>query len=82
MSFGRNLSNKYRKRLLNTATKTGLDALKIASKNVAHKEAETMVECIGNKIPNEIVKLKPVPEKIIITPEQREDILNELRPVL
>ena len=30
--FTRNLSNKYRKQLLDTATKTGLDALKTATK--------------------------------------------------
>ena len=38
--FGRNLSNKYGKNLLNTATKTGLDALKTTTKKVAHEAAE------------------------------------------
>ena len=32
LSFVRNLSNKHGKQLLDTATKTGLDALKTASK--------------------------------------------------
>ena len=32
LSFTRNLSNKYGKQLLNTATKTGLDVLKLLSK--------------------------------------------------
>ena len=32
LSFARNLSNKYGKQLLNTTTKTGLDALKTSSK--------------------------------------------------
>ena len=32
LSFARNLSNKYRKQLLDTATETGIDALKTDSK--------------------------------------------------
>ena len=32
LSFGRNLSNKHRKQLLDAPTKTRLDALKTASK--------------------------------------------------
>ena len=89
LSFGRNVSHKYRRQILDTATKTGLEALKTATKNVAHKVAEAAEEFIGNKIANKIVKPKPVPdetsrnvEEIIIPPEQREEIWNELRQVL
>ena len=32
LSFARNLSNKYGKKVLDTASKTGLDTLKTASK--------------------------------------------------
>ena len=42
-SIGRNPSNKYRKHLLDAATKTGLDALKTASKKVAHKAANRRI---------------------------------------
>ena len=38
--FGRNLSNKYGRQLLDTATKSGADVLKSASKRVVHKAAE------------------------------------------
>ena len=89
LSFARNLSNKYRKQLLDTATKTGLDFLKTSSKKVAHKSAEETDEFIENKISDKIVKPKPVPdensrnvEKLIIPPEKGEKILNELRQVL
>ena len=34
LSFTRNLSNKYEKELLDTATKTGINALKNASKKI------------------------------------------------
>ena len=77
------------KQLLDTAAKTGLDALKTASKNVVHKAAEATGDFIGNKIADKIVKLKLLSDKnsidveeIIIPPEKREEILNELRQVL
>ena len=55
MSLARNLSNKYGKRLLDTATKTGLDAVKPGSKKVIQKAAEETGELIGNKIADKIV---------------------------
>ena len=54
---------------------TGVDALKTASIKVISKAGEF----IGNKIGDKI--LKPV-EEIIIQPEKREEILNELKQVL
>ena len=71
LSFVRNLSKKYGKKSLSS----GVDALKTASKKVTHKAGEF----IGNKIGDKI--LKPV-EEIIIQPEKREEILNELKQVL
>ena len=44
-SFARNVSNKYKKHLLDTV----LDSLKIASKNVIPKAAEATGEFIGKK---------------------------------
>ena len=40
LSFARNLSNNYGKQLLDTATKTRIDALKAAPKKVVNKAAE------------------------------------------
>ena len=56
MSVVRNLCNKYGKQLLDTAAKTGLDALKTASQKVVHKAAEATGDFIGNKIVDKIVK--------------------------
>lgn len=47
-------------KLLDTSTKTGLDASKIASRKVVHKTPETTAELIGNKITGVVVKPKPV----------------------
>ena len=85
----RNIFNIYGQRLLDTATKAGLDALKKACKKVVHKAAKAMVEFIGNKIADKNVKpklssdekLRDVTE-IFVPSEKREDILNELRQVL
>ena len=41
---------------MNTATKTGLDDIKTASKKLVHKTAEATEELIGNKIADKIVK--------------------------
>ena len=71
------------------ATKTKINALKTASKKLICKAAEATGEFLGNKIANKIVKQKPVTdensrnvEEIIIPPEKREEILNELRKIL
>ena len=86
--FARNLSNKYGKQLLDTATKTGLDALKVAFKKEVHKVAEATGEFIGNKIADKIIKQKPVIDENsrnveeIVTPQEKiQEIFNELRQV-
>ena len=45
-------------KILDAATKTGLNALKPVTKKVAHKVAEAKGEFIGNKITDKIVKPK------------------------
>ena len=52
-------------KLIDTATKTGLDAAKNASKKVIHKTAEATGELIGNKIAGKIVKSKHAPDEIL-----------------
>ena len=49
LPFGRNLSNKYWKKLLDTAVKN-------TSKKLVDKTAETTGAFIGNKITDRIVK--------------------------
>ena len=60
MSFARNLSDKYGKKILDTHTKTGLDAAKTASKKVDHKIAEALGKFIGSKISKKLSKPKPM----------------------
>ena len=49
LSFAKNFGNKYGKKLMDTATKTGMDAAKITSKRVVQKTAEATGDLIGNK---------------------------------
>ena len=64
---------------------TGIDSLKTASKKAVHKIAELLANKIADAVTNsyddKIVKTKPVAE-IIIPPEKRDQILNELKKVL
>ena len=49
-SFAKKCGNKYGKKLIDTATKTGLDATKATSKRIVPKTAEATGDLIGNKI--------------------------------
>ena len=51
------ISGKYGKKLMDTATKTGIDARKTASKIVVQKTAEATGDLIGNKIADKITSV-------------------------
>ena len=74
LSFARKLGDKYGKKLMDTATKTGMDA---ASKRVVQKTAEATGYLIGNKIADKITSIGKPREKgktkeIYIPPEKRQ----------
>ena len=60
LSFSRNLSNKYRRKVLDAATKIGQDALKTSSKKVVCKAAETPADENSRNA-----------EEIVISPEKK-----------
>ena len=49
LSFARKFGDKYDKKLMDTATKPGIDAAKTASKQVVQKTAEATGDLIRNK---------------------------------
>ena len=63
LSSARNFGNKYGKKLMDTATKTGMDAAKIASKRIVQKTAEPTGDLIGNKIADKITSIGKSKEK-------------------
>ena len=50
LPFARNFKDEYGKKLIDTASKTGIDDPKSASKRVVQKTAEATGDLIGNKI--------------------------------
>ena len=80
LSFAKNFRNKYGKKLMDTATKTGMNAAKSDSKRVVQKTAEAAGDLIGSKIadkinsigkPKEKRKPKEKPEELYIPPEKK-----------
>ena len=96
-NVGKNLSNKYCQKLFDTSKKSKNNAIKIASKRAVQKTAEATGDLIGNKIADKITSIskKPVKElpindqdveittrkKRYISPEERQQIIDELRLV-
>ena len=79
--------NKYGKKLLDTATETGIDAAKTASKRVVQKAAEATGDLIGNKTADKFTSLGKLKEKektkeieeISIPPEKKQQLIDDLR---
>ena len=90
LSFARIFGDKYGKKLMDTVTKTGIDAAKTASKRVFQKTAETTGDLTGNKIADKITSASKTKSKekedetnkrqeICIPPEKIQQIIDDLR---
>ena len=87
LSFARKFRDKYGKKLMDTATKTGIGAAKTASKKIVHKTAEATKDLIGNKIADQITSVGKSKEKektkkaeeIYIPPEKGQQIIDDLK---
>ena len=95
-NMGESLSNKHGQKLLDSAKKSTTDAMKTASKRVIQKTAEATGDLIGNKIADKITSVSKktsnnnnnnedveltTHKKEYISPEQRQQVINELRLV-
>ena len=91
MSFARSMSKKYGKKLVDTAKKSTADAIKTASKRAIQETAEATGDLIGNKIEDKITSVSKkksnnnnndvelaTPKKRYISPEERQQIIDEL----
>ena len=87
LSLARKFGDKYGKKLMDTATKTGINAAKTASKRVVQKTAKATRDLIGNKIADQITSVGKPKEKektkkvqeIYIPPEKRQQIIDDLK---
>ena len=83
LSFAKKFGDKYCTKLMNTATKTGIDAAKTDSKRIVQKTAEATADLTGNKIADKITSMGKPKEKtkkveeIYIPPEKRK-IIDDL----
>ena len=88
--MGTRLSNKYGQKLLDSAKKSTTNVIKTASKRAVQKTAEVKGDLIGNKIADKITSVskkprdndeKETPKERYISPEKRQQIIDELRLV-
>ena len=97
MSFARSMSNKFGKKLVDTAKNSATDAVKASSKRAIQKTVEATSHLIGNKITDKITSVSKkstkklptidkdaeltTPKKRYISPEERQQIIDELRSI-
>ena len=74
MSFARSMSNKYGKKLVDTAKKSTTDAIKTASKRAIQKTAEATGDLVGNKIADKITSLSKKCAKKLPTIDEDEEL--------
>ena len=96
MPSARSMSNKYGKKLVDTSKKSAADAIKTASIRAIQKTVEATGDLIGNKITDKITSVSKkksnnnnndddvelaTHKKRYISPEERQQIIDELRLV-
>ena len=59
-NIGKNISNKYNKKLFHNAKISATEAIKIASKRAIQKTAETTGDLVCSKIANKITKVSKI----------------------
>ena len=81
LSFAKKCGNKYGKKLMDTATKTRIDAAKTALKRVVQKTVQATGDLIRKKIADKITSIGTPKEtkEIYIPPEKRQQIIDDLR---
>ena len=87
MSFAGKFGDKHDKKLMDIATKTGIDPAKTVRKRVVQKTAEATEDLIGNKIADKITPIGKPKEKektkkaeeIYIPSEKRQQIIDDSR---
>ena len=92
-NIGKNLSNKYSQKPLDNAKKSATNAIETASQRAIQKTSEATGDLIGNKIADKITSVSKspmgsknddanseleVPKKRYISPEERQQIIDEL----
>ena len=77
LSFARKFGDKYGKKLIDTAAKTGIDAAKTTSKRVVKKNAKATGDLSGSKIADKITSVGKSKEKEKINKQEEIYIPTE-----
>ena len=72
--IGKTLSNKYGKKIIDTAEKSTTDATKTASKRAIQKTSEATGYLIGNKIADKITSISKKPVKELPTTDEDAEL--------
>ena len=89
----KNISSKYSQKIVDSAKKSAIDAIKTASKRGIQKTAEAFGDLTDNKITNKITSVSKIsstdlslneadneiPKERYISPQERQQIIDELR---
>ena len=73
-NIGKNLSNKYGKKNIDTAKKSTTDAIKTASERAIQKTAEATGDLICNKIADKITRISKKSNKELPNNDKKEDV--------
>ena len=84
LSFAIKFGDKYGKKLMDIATKAGIDSAKTTSKRVVQKTAEATGDLIQIKYPINLIywanqKTPKKVEEIYIPPEKRQQVIDGLK---
>ena len=74
MSFARSMSNKYGKKLADTAQKSATDAIKTTSKRAIQKTGEATSDLVGNKIVDKITSVSKKSTKKLPTIDENAEL--------
>ena len=81
MSFARSMSNKYGKKLVDTAKKSATDAIKTASKRAIQKTAEATGDLVGNKIADKITSISKKSTKKLPTINEDSELTTHKKKI-
>ena len=82
MSFSKSMSNKYGKKLVDTAKKSATDAIKTASKRAILKTAEATGDLVGNKIADKVTSVSKKSTKKLPTIDEDEELTTHKKKIL
>ena len=72
-NMGKNLSNKYGQKVIDTAKKSTTYAIKTASKRAIQKTAEATGDLIFNKIADKITSISKKSNKVLPNNDEKEE---------